>query len=961
MSDHERDERSREEPRRRDAARAEGAVRSRGSTRAERAVGTRIRPGQDVVVVGNGMVGQRFVEALRARDVERRWRVTVIAEEGRRAYDRVNLSSLFDGRSAADLDVVAEGCYGADGYTLHLSEAVTAVDRERRTVTTATGREVGYDVLVLATGSYPFVPPVPGRDLPGCFVYRTIDDLDAIQDAARRAPRRGRRAGLVVGGGLLGLEAARALRLLGLSSHVVELAPRLMPLQVDEGGAQVLRRLIEQLDVTAHCGTSVAGIARDGNRLLATLSSGVELDLDVVVFSAGVRPRDQLARDCGLDVGERGGIVVDESCRTPDEHVYAIGECASIGGRVYGLVGPGYEMAEIAADRLVGGSAVFAGADTSTKLKLLGVDVASFGDALATTEGALEVTLSNPVEGTYSKLVVDDTAKTLLGGILVGDASRYAALRPLVGRPLPADPVSMIAPSGAPLEVPDDAQICSCHNLSKAAICEAINEHTLADVGAVKACTKAGTGCGSCVPLLKTLLAESGVAASTALCEHFAMSRADLFDAVRAGELMTFSQIVERHGTGRGCDICKPAIASMLASQELGHILDGEQAVLQDTNDHFLANMQKDGSYSVVPRIPGGEITPDRLIVIGEVAREFGLYTKITGGQRIDMFGARVEQLPAIWRRLVDAGFESGHAYGKALRTVKSCVGTAWCRYGVQDSVALAVDLELRYRGLRSPHKIKAGVSGCARECAEAQAKDVGVIATENGWNLYVGGNGGFRPRHADLLLRDVDTEMLIRTVDRFLMFYVRTADRLQRTASWIESLDGGLDYVRSVIVDDSLGICADLDAAMARHVASYRDEWADVLDDPDRLRRFASFVNTPPAPVARSSGDGWVGVCDLADLQPERGVAALLDGVQVALFRTFDGSLYALDNRDPFSGTYVLSRGIVGSRGETPTVASPMYKQVFDLRTGACLDDDTMGVAAYPVRLAGERVEVRL
>jgi len=589
------------------------------------------------------------------------------------------------------------------------------------------------------------------------------------------------------------------------------------------------------------------------------------------------------------------------------------------------------------------------------------VDVASFGDALATTEGALEVTLSNPVEGTYSKLVVDDTAKTLLGGILVGDASRYAALRPLVGRPLPADPVSMIAPSGAPLEVPDDAQICSCHNLSKAAICEAINEHTLADVGAVKACTKAGTGCGSCVPLLKTLLAESGVAASTALCEHFAMSRADLFDAVRAGELMTFSQIVERHGTGRGCDICKPAIASMLASQELGHILDGEQAVLQDTNDHFLANMQKDGSYSVVPRIPGGEITPDRLIVIGEVAREFGLYTKITGGQRIDMFGARVEQLPAIWRRLVDAGFESGHAYGKALRTVKSCVGTAWCRYGVQDSVALAVDLELRYRGLRSPHKIKAGVSGCARECAEAQAKDVGVIATENGWNLYVGGNGGFRPRHADLLLRDVDTEMLIRTVDRFLMFYVRTADRLQRTASWIESLDGGLDYVRSVIVDDSLGICADLDAAMARHVASYRDEWADVLDDPDRLRRFASFVNTPPAPVARSSGDGWVGVCDLADLQPERGVAALLDGVQVALFRTFDGSLYALDNRDPFSGTYVLSRGIVGSRGETPTVASPMYKQVFDLRTGACLDDDTVGVAAYPVRLAGERVELRL
>jgi nitrite reductase (NADH) large subunit len=391
--------------------------------------------------------------------------------------------------------------------------------------------------------------------------------------------------------------------------------------------------------------------------------------------------------------------------------------------------------------------------------------------------------------------------------------------------------------------------VCSCHNLSKAVICEAINEQGLDDVGAVKACTKAGTGCGSCVPLLNRLLADSGVATSSALCEHFATSRAQLFDAVRVEGLTTFSAIVERHGTGRGCDICKPAVASMLASLELGHILDGEQAALQDTNDHFLANLQRNGSYSVVPRVPGGEITPERLIVIGEVARDFNLYTKITGGQRIDLFGARVDQLPAIWRRLVEAGFESGHAYGKALRTVKSCVGSTWCRYGVQDSVTLAIDLELRYRGLRSPHKIKAGVSGCARECAEAQAKDFGVIATEHGWNLYVGGNGGFRPRHAELMLRDVDTETLVRTIDRFLLFYIRTADRLQRTASWIESLDGGLDYIRDVIVDDALGICAELDTAMERHVASYRDEWADVLDDPERLSRFVSFVNAPDTP----------------------------------------------------------------------------------------------------------------
>ena len=266
----------------------------------------------------------------------------------------------------------------------------------------------------------------------------------------------------------------------------------------------------------------------------------------------------------------------------------------------------------------------------------------------------------------------------------------------------------------------------------------------------------------------------------------------------RPGErITTFTELIERHGRGRGCDICKPAVASILASLGRGHILDGEQAALQDTNDHFLANIQRNGTYSVVPRIPGGEVTPDKLIVLGEVARDFGLYTKITGGQRIDLLGARVEQLPAIWRRLVDAGFESGHAYGKAVRTVKSCVGSTWCRYGVQDSVALAIELELRYRGIRSPHKIKAGVSGCARECAEAQSKDIGVIAADDGWNLYVGGNGGFRPRHADLLLTGVDTRTLIRTIDRFIMFYIRTADRLQRTASWLEALDGGLDYLR--------------------------------------------------------------------------------------------------------------------------------------------------------------------
>mgnify|MGYP003296181397 CR=1 FL=1 len=349
---------------------------------------------------------------------------------------------------------------------------------------------------------------------------------------------------------------------------------------------------------------------------------------------------------------------------------------------------------------------------------------------------------------------------------------------------------------------------------------------------------------------MSTELAAQGIVMSKALCEHFALSRAELFEVVRVRGIRTWSQLLAEHGTGRGCDICKPAVASILAGQsKVRHILDGEQGALQDTNDHMLANLQKNGTYSVVPRIPGGEVTPDHLLVIAQVAKDFGLYTKITGGQRIDLFGARVEQLPLIWQRLVDAGMESGHAYGKSLRTVKSCVGSTWCRYGVQDSTTLAIDLELRYRGLRSPHKLKMAVSGCARECAEARSKDVGIIATENGWNLYVGGNGGFRPRHADLFLTDVDTETLVRTIDRFLMFYVFTADRLQRTAGWVESLEGGLDHLRAVIVDDSLGLCAELDEAMARHVASYSDEWADTLADPARLARFSSFVNAPDEP----------------------------------------------------------------------------------------------------------------
>ncbi|WP_318839292.1 nitrite reductase large subunit NirB [Actinomadura montaniterrae] len=811
-------------------------------------MGARNEPDMHLVVVGHGPASHRLVEALRERDAAGTWTVTVIGEEPRTAYDRVALTTHLEG---ADLAYPAHG----GEVSVVTGEQVTAIDRAARTVTTSAGRTVGYDALVLATGSAPFVPPVEGRDLPGVFVYRTIDDLDAIREYAR-----GRETGAVVGGGLLGLEAARAIQGLGLRSGVVEVAPWLMPRQLDEGGGAMLRRHIEALGMAVHAGEPMERLEAGADGAVAgiALAGGRRIDAEVVVFSAGIRPRDELARGCGLPVGERGGIVVDASCRTEDPAIWAIGECALVGGTVYGLVGPCFSMAEVVADRLLNpeSTAAFEGADMSTKLKLMGVDVASFGDPFAgPDQGALGVTYTDPVAGVYKKLVVSDDAKTLLGGVLVGDAESYGTLRAYVGGNLPGAPEQMLfgGTEAAGGDLPGATVICSCNNVTAETIRGAIAAESLTDVAAVKGCTKAGTSCGSCVPLVKRILdaelTAAGIEVSKAICEHFDYSRAELFDIIRGGRVTSFTQLVQEHGRGRGCDICKPAVASILASLGNGHILEGEQAALQDTNDHFLANLQKNGTYSVVPRVPGGEITPEKLIVIGEVARDFGLYTKITGGQRIDLFGARVEQLPEIWKRLVDAGFESGHAYGKALRTVKSCVGSTWCRYGVQDSVAMAIRLELRYRGLRAPHKLKSAVSGCARECAEAQSKDFGVIATENGWNLYLAGNGGMRPRHADLFASDLSDEELIRTIDRFLMFYIRTADRLQRTASWLEALDGGVDYLREVIVDDRLGICAELDAAMERHVAAYSDEWRDTLTDPDRLRRFVSFVNAPQTP----------------------------------------------------------------------------------------------------------------
>jgi len=807
-----------------------------------------------VVVVGNGMAGQRFLEQLVSRMSGASPEVTVFCGEPRPAYDRVQLTSFFSGKSAADLSLVPAGFFEQHGIALRLGDKAVAIDRARKLVRSARGHELPYDKLVLATGSYPFVPSLPGAEWPDCFVYRAIEDLEAIRAAAGRA-----RVGTVIGGGLLGLEAAKALHDLGLETHVVEFAPRLMAVQLDDSGGRLLRRKIEALGVSVHVSRQTKEIVGGtGCRHKLLFADGAVLETDITVFSAGIRPRDQLARAAGLSIGERGGIVVNDHCQTSDPDIYALGECALWNGRIYGLVAPGYQMAEVAARQVAGEEgAQFLGADMSTKLKLMGVDVASIGDAHGATPNALNYVFIDEAAGTYKKLVVSGDRKYLLGAILVGDAAEYGsllqmALNPL---PLPEHPEELILPAhegarkGIGVEMlPDSALVCSCNGVSKGKIIEAIGSGC-ASLGALKKETKAATSCGGCGPLAKQILdaelKKRGFEVKNHLCEHFNYSRQELFHLARIGNLRTFDAIVVKHGQGRGCDTCKPAVASILASCWNEMILKPKHAPLQDTNDHFLANLQKDGTYSIVPRVPGGEITPQKLIVLGEVAKKYGLYTKITGAQRIDLFGARVEQLPLVWKDLVDAGFESGHAYGKALRTVKSCVGSTWCRYGVQDSVAMAIDIENRYRGIRSPHKMKMGVSGCTRECAEAQAKDVGVIATEKGWNLYVCGNGGMKPRHADLLATDLDDRTLIKYIDRFLMFYIRTGDRLQRTSVWLENLEGGIDYVRKVVCEDSLGIGAELEADMQKLVDTYECEWKKAINDPEIMKRFRHFVNS--------------------------------------------------------------------------------------------------------------------
>lgn len=804
-----------------------------------------------ITVVGNGMVGYKFCEKLVARSAD--YNIIVFGEEPRHAYDRVHLSEYFACKSADDISLSSASWYADNNITLHLDDPIQEINRTTKTVHSLKGLSLKYDYLVLATGSSAFVPDIPGIEKEGVFVYRTIEDLDSIKAYAADAKR-----GAVMGGGLLGLEAAKALIDLGISeTHVIEFAPRLMPRQIDSPGSAMLQSRLKQLGLNIHLNKSTAYVAGDHKIDALKFNDDTSLAIDMLIISAGIRPRDELAKLAGLHTGSRGGIIVNEKMQTSDESIFAIGECALYENMIYGLVAPGYEMADVVVSQLTGTEKSFHGFDMSTKLKLIGVDVASFGDAFATEPECRTIIFEDTHKGVYKRINISNDGKYLLGGILIGEADAYNMLLQTVNNNivLPPNPEDLIlgsrgesASEGAGvLSLPDDALICSCEAVTKAGICDAVNDgHTTVDN--IKKCTKAGTGCGGCMPLVKDLITGTmkakGQYIKNVICEHFDYSRQELYDLVKINKLKSYDLVLDHYGKGDGCEVCKPAVASILSS--LWNDIIVKQDTIQDSNDRFLANIQKGGTYSVVPRVPGGEITADKLIVLGQVAKKYGLYTKITGGQRIDLFGAHLNDLPLIWEELIDAGFESGHAYGKALRTVKSCVGSTWCRFGLHDSVSFAIEIEDRYKGIRAPHKIKGGVSGCIRECAEAQSKDFGVIATEKGWNLYVCGNGGSKPQHAQLLASDIDKDTLVKYLDRFLMFYIKTADPLTRTATWLNKMEGGLSYLKNVVINDSLGIGASLEEEMQLLINSYHCEWKEVINNPQLRKRFAHFINAP-------------------------------------------------------------------------------------------------------------------
>ena len=769
-------------------------------------------PRPHLVVIGNGMAGCRAVEELLAR-APGRFRVTIFGAEPRVNYNRIMLSPVLAGEKAFDDIVInTQAWYDENGIELIAGDPVVAIDRAARTVRARSGRTVGYDKLLIATGSDPFIIPVPGRDLPGVISFRDMDDVDHMLAAAARGG-----AAVVIGGGLLGLEAAHGLSLRGMKVTVLHIMPTLMERQLDEAAGWLLKTALEARGQTILTRADTAEIVGDGKVEGVRLKDGTLIPASLVVMAVGIRPSVALARDAGLAVGR--GIQVDDHMVTSDPDVLAVGECVEHDGQCYGLVAPLWEMCRALADGLVGQHTGYRGSVTSTKLKVSGIDVFSAGD-FSGGDGAEDIVLRDASRGIYKRVVVKEDR--IVGAVLYGDTADGSWYFDLLrkGEDISAIRDALIFgqafahgggqanPSAAVAALSDDAEICGCNGVSKAKVVQSIVDGACS-LDAVRSTCKASASCGSCTGLVESLLSLTlgadygGERTVKTLCKCTSFGHADVRREIVAQEMRSIPEVMQKlhWSTPDGCSACRPALNYYLLCAWPGEYQDDQQS--RFVNERMHANIQKDGTYSVVPRMWGGLTNPRELRAIADVVEKYNApMVKVTGGQRLDIFGIRKEDLPAVWADLNAAGMVSGHAYGKSLRTVKTCVGSDWCRFGTQDSTGLGVKIEQMTWGSWMPHKFKIAVSGCPRNCAEATIKDFGVVCVDSGYELHVGGNGGIKVRATDLLCK-VSTEAEAKEYcAAFVQLYREDAHYLERTAPWIERV--GLDYVKERVVDDA-------------------------------------------------------------------------------------------------------------------------------------------------------------
>ncbi len=824
-----------------------------------------------LVVIGNGMAGARLAEDVLARANGDRFRITMFGDEPYGNYNRILLSGVLAGtQQPDDIFINPLDWYADNNVTLHAGVGATRIDREAKVVYGGDGRAEPYDTLVIATGSVPFVPPFenlaptepahgPGPYKDGVYVFRTLEDCERMLARAADVKR-----AAVIGGGLLGLEAARGLSGRGLDVEVVHLMDHLMEMQLDRDAGLMLQKSMELLGVKVHLGKSTTGLLGNGAVTGLQFKDGSQLECDLLVVAAGIRPNVALAKSAGLEI--KRGIVVSDGMATSDPSICAVGECAEHRGLVYGLVAPLWEQTAVLADRLTGrgDDKVYEGSRTSTKLKVMGVDLAVMGEKQSRDANDEVVTYAEPGRGVYHKLIVRDGK--LVGAILLGDTSAAPALQQLFDRstPLPESRASLLFPMGeaqAPLsaaDLPDDAQICNCNGVSKGAIVGALR-NGCKTFKAVCDATRAGTGCGSCKVQVKAIVeAVAGDNLQEDPAAHYyvpgvAMAKRELTTAIKEMNLRSVSQVFDVLAAGREDPGSKAGLASLLKTIWGNDVVEERDA--RFINDRVHANIQKDRTYSVVPRIFGGVTSAADLRKIADVADKYNVrMVKITGGQRIDLLGLTREQLPEVWK---DLGMPSGHAYTKAFRTCKTCVGTEFCRFGVGDSTALGIAIEKRFQGLESPAKMKLATAGCPRNCSEATVKDLGAVAIEGGrWEIYIGGAAGAHVRKGDLLATVDSQDEVITLMGRFMQWYREEAKYLERTYDFVPRM--GLDRVRAVIVDDAEGIAARLDADMQQAVDGFIDPWLEA-HQPVHPSQFTPVLSAP-APAHRAEAPASMG-----------------------------------------------------------------------------------------------------